>query len=104
MKIYKIGDKIKIKPWGILKKEFEIDGDGNIKNPRRLPLHLKPEIEKNNNILTISDILNYKGIEQYEFRVKEFPCIIVKYWTEQEENINNYKPITSRFEILDIRD
>ena len=101
---YKIGDKVRIKTWDQMEKEFGLSYRGSIDNgdDRSIKYVKEMEIEINNlndRVLTISKI---RGDEYY--RVKE---INYNYTDEHIEGLyieKIYEPIHSRFEILDIRE
>ena len=106
---YKVGDKVKIKTWKEMVEEF---GPNEWKDIHR-PLLFLPRTEREldnletNRILTIKDVKDNVPACGYEcYIMKEIDyictdemikCLVEEYKKEIE------KPITSRWEILDIR-
>ena len=102
---YKVGDKVKIKTWESMKKEYGIDGIGSI----RLPYFpFVKEMERGISKICPDRILTIKSTG-YEF-AREF-------YKMQEDDIGwkwsgtaiehlykepVYEPIKSRFDILDL--
>ena len=96
---YKVGDKVKIKTWKSMKKEFGEGVLSSIDTPQHaFVLGMETGINKRfpGRILTIKEITNIG------YRMEDIDCN----WSDDmieclyEEPI--YKPITSRFEILDL--
>jgi len=103
---YKVGDKVRIKTWKELEKEFGVNKNGNIGgfNKKCLFVSKKEEyLNKNfpDRILTIKG-LNELG-DKFGYIVKE---IDNQNWLWTDKMIKEkvaYEPILSRFDILDIR-
>jgi len=96
---YKIGDKVKIKTWKALKKEFRQKGEHIYCNSRGLMSFMEKDLQRLHcdRILTIKEIVANK-----DYNMKEISCV----WNDEMieclvEEPNN--PINSRWEILDIR-
>jgi len=102
---YKIGDKVKIKTYESMKREYGVNeyGTMNVKSEAGFIPSMERSLCKlnNNRILTIQCVNQYSK----DYRVEE----IKYYWTDDmiECLVEEYTPpipIHSRFEILDIRD
>ena len=106
---YKVRDKIKIKTWEALEKEFGVDDSGDINcntGDQRLnkARKMRPEFEKRfckenpDRIVTIIKYYDFAYDPQYEFDVKETDLIIGRMWIEEI-----VPPVlVSRFEIMDL--
>ena len=103
---YKVGDRVKIKTWKEMKKEFGLSKSTNsILVPDETPFIKGMEKRLNrlniNRILTIGEIKIRFGHEHYH--MKE-----IRYWWTKDmikcliERYKEPEPIRSRFEILDI--
>ena len=102
---YKVGDKVRIKTWEDMKKEYGSDGINNINNsPNSFVKQMEEELNKIslNRILTIKSIRN--GSFSLDYEMKEIR------WAWMDEMIEclvkDYVepiPIDNRFELLDIR-
>jgi len=100
---YKVGDKVKIKTWDKMEKEYGIST--NRTDIDIIPYSFIPAMEnKLNNIFPQRNLTIRMVVRQQFYLMKE----INYYWTNEmieclvSEKI--YEPIHSRFEILDIRD
>ena len=107
---YKVGDKVKIKTWDQMEKEFKLDYQGCIttnENNGVETLSFTPEMEQKINNLNENRVLTINHIHEnstfgscdmagyfFCFTDEMIDCLI----TEKA-----YEPIHSRFEILDIR-
>ena len=99
---YKAGDKVKIKTWEEMEKEYGSSTSKNrIKCNQTFYKVMNKEIEELdcNRILTINkvfrDCYEMKEIEKWIWSDDMIKCLV--------KNEIKSKPITSRFEILDIR-
>jgi len=99
---YKVGDKVKIKTWKELEKEFGLNPVGNINC--KLPSFINT-IEKELNALNTNRILTIRKIDEDYYNtylMEEISC----HWSEDmiECLVEEYKPepIYTRFEILDL--
>jgi len=106
---YKIGDKVKIKTWGELEKEYGIKKDIvsiNCAGPFIPTMEKKIEELNCNRILTIKSVsghTNYysmKEISMWSWSDDMIKCLIKNNIIKDDIESG---PITSRFEILDIR-
>jgi len=99
---YKPGDKVKIKTWERMKKEFRLTPKGNIKcGDRCFLLYMEKELNKLNidRVITIRKINNYYNYYYMEeidesWNDKMIECLV--------EGYKEPDPIYSRFEILDL--
>ena len=101
---YKIGDKVKIKTWGELEKEYGLNEDEDINCKYGFTKNTEIEIKK----LNCNRILTIDKVRDYSYGMKE----IKRNWSNDfsddmikclaKDDIKS-EPITSRFEILDIR-
>jgi len=109
---YKVGDRVRIKTWEEMEKEFGLSQHGSIKG---MPIYFTPKKEAElmklypNRILTINFVANrgtldiygfyfmeglkYEGGEEYKWFDKEIECLVKK---------PVYIPIKNRWEILDL--
>ena len=109
---YKAGDKVKIKTWEQMEKEFGLDQFNNLDRevikgeavPVAFIKEMEREINKNflDRILTIKNIVRHSN-EDYYYQMEE----IGYYWDDGviECLVEGYKesvPITSRWELLDL--
>ncbi len=94
---FQIGDKVRIKTWKSMEKEYGVDKDGWIKTTYLF----SPEVEEKLNKLFPDRILTIKGIRAGKYEMEEFGG-----WSESTvESLYIkpvYIPIFSRFEILDL--
>ena len=100
---YKAGDKVKIKSWKEMEKEFGPSDSGIINCKLSFTGTMERELNKKfpDRILTIEDINeagNYYGMEKYGIEK------ISTQWTDDMIKCKIEEPkINNRFEILDIR-
>ncbi len=99
---YKTGDTVKIKTWKEMEREYGLDRYGNIRCKERFTHGMEKEINRDfsNRILTIEKIsINTYKIKNINWYWSDdmIKCLVKDY----KEKI--FKPILSRFEILDIR-
>lgn len=94
---YKPGDRVKIKTWQQMRKEYGLN-DGNITCLQTFTLEMEENINKffPDRILTIEEVNHY-------YIMKECGC----YWTDDmieclAEDYGKLDPILNRFEILDL--
>jgi len=96
---YKIGDKVKIKTWKEMEKEFGIHENGYIKciGSFLFTKYKEKQFKKQfpNRIVEIAII------DDSDFKVKEINNWYWPIMSIKEKVV--YEPINSRFEILDIR-
>ena len=127
MRKYKVGDKIRIKTWKQMEKEFRLNNHGNIKREPAIPENnhtniknydpkinyriffqegMEQEIDSLNRLLTISKITEYSGIKEFEFFTEETDYYIGRAWIEEinchDNNEIEIGPVESRFELLDL--
>ncbi len=107
---YKIGDKVRIKTWEQMEKEFGLSkySEGRIDNPDkncRFIYFMEKELNEkfHDRVITIKEIKNDLALVCKYYRIKE----IDYYWTDNmiECLVSDYKepvPIYSRWEILDL--
>ncbi len=98
---YKVGDKVRIKTWEGMEKEFGLNINGNIQN---IPCFLKEMEEWINKdfpdrILTIKEEI-HSGYKMEELRLRWGDDMIECLAKEYKEEI--HAPILSRFELLDL--
>ena len=103
---YKIGDKVKIKTWEKMEKEFDLRADGDINSPVSMTKSMEKYVNLHvpGRIAIIKTATNTQGIECYEFENSLYAwtndmieCLVEDYKKEI------FKPVKSRFDILDIR-
>jgi len=98
---YKVGDKVKIKTWEEMEKKYGCNIHGSINCTYDFPKKMEEEIEKLNcnRILTIDSVYTYyygiKEISSWNWSEDMIKCLV--------KNDIESEPITSRFDILDIR-
>jgi len=102
---YKVGDKIRIKTWEDMMKEFGITSYGGIKYKLSFISQMEEELNKLNidRILTIEEIYNYDYYSHDCYSMEEIGYDWVDYMIEclaKEYKIP--EPINNRFEILDL--
>jgi len=105
---YKVGDKVKIRNWKDMEKEYGLrdrsySGEVVVNSFRPFYMNIEREIKgfKNDRTLTINRVCISRDEAVIEYGVKEFSYIIHDKWiVEQEEKL---EPILNRFEILDLR-
>jgi len=99
---YKVKDKVKIKTWKEMEKEYGVFvKKGSIKCKYAFTKGMEEEIEE----LNCNRILTIEYVYSNSYGIKE-----ISSWTWSDDMIKclvkneiKSKPITSRFEILDIR-
>ena len=98
---YKVGDKVKIKTWGEMEKKYGRNSCGSINCKNAFTKKMEEEIEK----LNCNRILTIDSVYAYFYGIKEMSS-----WNWSEDMIKclvkedkDSEPITSRFDILDIR-
>ena len=104
---YKVGDKVKIKTWKQMEKEFELSKYGWIRRIESCIIFLQSmenDIEKTNRVLTIKKIDGKTS--QKNVKIWHSKELLWGFSTDIIECLaSDYKepiPITSRFEILDL--
>jgi len=104
---YKVGDRVKIKSWEQMERDFGLNSHGSIKSNRVVVRGAYETLQKLNcnRILTIKEVVVH-SISDY-YRMEEIVCD----WTDDmiECLDNDYleevcQPIFSRYEILDLRE
>ena len=101
---YKIGDKVRIRTWEDMEKEYGLNEGGNIKASLGNNLSFIDVMEKKLNRKFPDRILTIKEIKYSNYKVEEMAFG----WTEDmieclAKDYVEIVPIHSRFEILDIR-
>jgi len=98
---YKVGDKVKIKTWDRMEKEYGIRENGNINCKKSFLPNMEEELNK----LNTNRILTIKEINNNHYYMKE----IGYYWSDdmieclaEDYKIEILEPINSRWEILDL--
>ena len=98
---YKAGDKVKIKTWEEMEKEYGIDSSKNIQT---CSYKFIKSMEIELNILNCDRILTINRVNDSNYNMKE------NWWNWSDNMIKclaekpkEPEPILSRFEILDIR-
>ncbi len=99
---YKVGDKVKIKTWESIEKEYGLNIIGNILCPSRFSKDMEKKLTylDTNRILTISRISSCDKYYHYIARNFYYPFYdsIINY--SLKEKI--YTPVKSRWELLDL--
>jgi len=94
---YKVGDKVKIKTWKEMEKEYGLTERRNI----NLRPYFMKEMEEQLNENFLDRIIKIKENTKDGYRIKEMGC----YWSDgMIKELIIPEPIYSRFEILDIRE
>ena len=98
---YKVGDKVKIKTWKQMEKEFEKNSTGSISCSKDFPESMERDLNEifPNRIVTIKKVYN----DYYE--VEGMRCL----WSDdmiecsaEEYKEPVYEPVLNRFEIMDL--
>ena len=99
---YKVGDKVKIKTWEDMEREYGLDRYGGIKNSNSYYVVVK-EMEKLINENYSNRILTIGRANKDCYRVKENRLILEDFMIEcLAVDYKEPVPIESRFEILDL--
>ena len=93
---YKVGDRVRIKTWEKMEKEFGLNQCGNIKCSWPFMKEMENELNRVYSDRIVEILKTHKDL----YDVKNIECI----WTNDmiEGLASETEPINSRFEILDI--
>ncbi len=99
---YKVGDKVKIKTWEEMKKEFGLTLSNNINCHPVFIKEMKKKLEKlnTNRVITIEKIIGNEKYYSMEKISYDWSDDMIKYLAK---DYKEPEQITSRFDILDIR-
>jgi hypothetical protein len=104
---YKVGEKVKIKSWEQLLKEFGLNTGGHIDSPVAFLIDVENELNRlaPDRVLTIRELL-LSGDSRY--RVEEISYYIfdsdIEYSLKEKEKEYLTRPVVTRFELMDFSD
>lgn len=97
---YKVGDKVEIRTWEEMKKEYGVNSDGNIRGHVRKDVFInKMERELNNDFP--GRVLTVRGVYEAHYTMEEMIWIWHDYMIKEPEKCIFFDSIQDRFELME---